>query len=367
MNEPASQSIPVVLHKVMVDPALERKEIDGFRFPLGGYPTEEMKPQAGYTMQFEPADGSDPSQFAGANFAEDLEEWPDRYVYDILISHDRLRPLCRAILAMLPGRFFPILDVLGHDAYREIDPHIAYDLVGCEKFFDAIRFYEPWFFEDGLVGFGALSIDPFIYVFIDEHKIVTVRVTPDGREKLEKLLAAFDLMVTEELRGADFVAHEHRAVLSTPEDRADLLTPDEVIERLRDNWSLQLNIDPTTNADGEGNELGITDWQCVVRCTPPEELEPDSYAEVLLTAGSLQQAEELATDAVNPGEVRKAHWDEVGVIRADRITPDQLTEWLGADKVPEKRAPGVHDVRWLTGGPLAQREEEQEKEETQEL
>lgn len=343
--------IPPVMHKVMVDPAIERVRVEEFQFPLGTYPTEPSTPRPGYTMQFEAADGSDPTDFTGQGFTEELEEWPDRYVYDVLVSHERLRPFCRAIFSLLPGRFFPILDVLGNDAYREIDPYIAYELVGCERFLDGLRFYEPWFFEDGLVGFGALSIDPFFYVFVDEHKIVTVRVAPDLKEKLERLLACFELSAVEELHGADAVAHEHRGVLIAPEERQDLLTPDEVIERLRDNWALQLNIDPTTNLDTEGNELGITAWQCVVRCTPTDEEAPESYAELLLTAENLQRAEEIAADAVSSKEHSSEPWDEIDVIRADRITFDQMEEWLGKGRKPARDASAVYDLRWLTGGP----------------
>lgn len=348
MEDP-SHIVQPALYKVLIDQEIERHESDGFRYSLGTYPTEPLTARPGFTMLFEAADGSDPSDFTGEGFADDLEEWPDRYVYDILVSHERLRPLCRVLFSLLPGRFFPILDVLGHDAYREIDPYIAYDPVSAEKFYDAIRFYEPWFFEDGLMGFGALSLDPFLYVFIDEHKIVTLRIPPEMKDKVEKILAAFDLSAVEELHGPDSVAHEHRGVLSTPENRPEVMSSDEVIERLRDNWLLQLNIDPTRNLDSEGNDLGLTPWQCIVRCTPKEESQPESYAEVLLTSGSLQRTEELAAEAVRRGQEPAEAWEEVEIIRADRLLPDQLREWLGKDKPATDGKPGVHEVRWLTG------------------
>lgn len=340
------------LLRVVVDPSLERRVIDGFQFPLGVHPTEPLTPTPGYTVQFEPADGSDPSEFAGVAMGEQLEEWPDRYVFDILISHERLRPLCRALFSFLPGRFFPILDILGHDAFREIDPYIAYEPVGCEKFHDGLRFFDPFLFEDGLVGFGAMSLDPFFYVFVDEHKIVTLRVTPEMKDKAERLLAAFDLSPAEELASVDSVAHEHRGVLALPDDRPDALTADEVIEAYRENWLLQLNIDPLTNVDADGNDLGLTAWQCIARCRSAEEDQPDSYAEILLTAGCLQEAEEHAAAAVAPPGAETPQWGDVDIIRADRITPEQLDEWLGKDRSVPRDKVGVHDVRWLTGGPL---------------
>lgn len=348
-------SLTEAVCRVMVDPAIERKEINGFAFPLGTYPTEPLTPVAGYTVQFEPADGSDPTDFAGEGFSEELEEWPDRYVFDILVPHNRLRPMYRALMALMPGRFFPILDVLGHDAFREIDPYIAYQLVGFERVSDAVRAYDPFFFEDGLVGFGGMSVDPFCYVFVDEHKIMTVRAVPEMKERIEKLLASFDLGVLDELAGADSVAHEHRGVIVAPDDQPEALTPDEVIERLRDDWNLELNIDVTTNIDGEGNELGITAWQCIARCLPSDENTPPSYAEVLLTAANLQEAERLSEEAVSssgPGG-QKREWEDAEVIRADRIPFEQLNEWLGAGKTYEKAKPGVHDVRWLTADSTA--------------
>lgn len=199
----------------------------------------------------------------------DLEEWPDRYVFDILVPANRVEPLCRALFALLPGRIFPILDVLGHDEYREVDPYVSYELLGTDRFTDAIRRYRAFFFEDGLVGFGAMSEDPFIYIFVDEHKIITVRVEVPMRERVEQVLAAFDLKPIEELHGADSVTHEHRGVLDAPPDRPDLLMAEEIVEDLQEQWRLELNINPDTNLDEDGRALGITGWRCFVRVDPP--------------------------------------------------------------------------------------------------
>src|SRR5690606_20568582 len=100
--------------------------------------------------------------------------------------------------------------VLGHDAYREVDSLVSYDLIGQERFMDAIRRFRGFFFEDGLVGFGAMSEEPFIYIFVDEHKLITVRVETALKEKVEQVLATFDLQPVDEIAGADSVAHEHR-------------------------------------------------------------------------------------------------------------------------------------------------------------
>lgn len=352
-----------------VDPELTRTVIDGFAFPLGVYPIEPMKPVAGYSMQFEPSDAGEEGQF---------EEWPDRYVFDIVISAERLEPLCRSLLGLLPGRIFPILDYLGHDQYREVDPYISYDLIGTDRLMDAIRRYRGFFLEDGLCGFGAMTDDPFLYIFVDEHKIVTVRCEPPRREKVERILQAFDLeplavspvpapsasgsaagaTSVPSPAGADAAAHEHRTVLITADDRPDLLTADEIVEDLRDEWNLVLNVNPEDNIDEEGNELGITPWRCLVRVSiapdEPETTESPSadgadaapspapspaepavleeasiirYADVVLTAGSLRSAEQLALEAVDDLDPESL-WDEATVVFADRVRPEMLEEFI---------------------------------------
>lgn len=331
-----------------------------FDFPLGVYPVEPLTPIEGYTLAFESADdgppplgeggsgggggggggggaggggggptGSgrrssprnrddEPWRGGGGGGGEDddsddgpdglefddalgmdgegeLEPWPDRYVFDINIRASRVESLCRQLFAMLPGRIFPILDVMGNDGYREIDPYIAYDLVGLERFLDAVRRFKGWFFEDGMVGFGAMSEEPFVYIFVDEHKIVTVRVAAGAKEQVEKILRAFDLQEVDKIAGADAAVHEHRGVLDAPSNRPDLLTHDEIVEQLRDDWGLTLNVDPFNNTDENGNSLGIVPWRSVVRVF--DEGGEVRYAEVFLTADSLQGATELAVSA----------------------------------------------------------------------
>lgn len=314
------------------DPSIERKSVKGFKFPLGVYPVEPMTPIAGYSSEFEPAD-----------LAEEMgewESWPDQYVFDIVMPIDRIEPFWHQVFAMMPGRVFPIIDYIGHDAYREIDPYMAYEPIGKEKMVDALRQYRPFFFEDGMVGFGAVSEEPFFYIFIDEHKIVTVRVEPELRPKIEKLLAAFDLEPCEEPAGADSAAHEHRSILVSSTDRPDLLVGDEILERMRDAWRLVLNVDPDSNVDDEGNDLGITAWRCLIRFAT-EQSPDDQYAELILTTDSLHQAEELAQQEVVSSLDDQGEWLDVAVISADRITPEHTSELLkklGKSKSFNKKA-----------------------------
>ncbi len=323
--------------RCQVDESIERVVIGDMKFPLGVYPVEPMEPRQGYAVEFEPADGGedDDTDVDDPTIPDaDWEHWPDRYVYDIVITSERVPALVRHLLALMPGRAFPILDFIGHDAYREIDPYISYVLMGVDRFVDAIRRYRPFFFEDGMCGFGLMSDDPFFYLFIDEHKIVTVRTEPDLKEKVERVLEAFDLQRVPEPLGADAATHEHRGVLVSPDDHPEFMGAEEIVEQLRAEWRLTLNIDPDTNLDEDGHDLGLTSWRCLLRCERESEDRP-RYAEVILFADCLAQAEELAFDAVaallaDDGGV----WTEPMLLAADRTSPEQH-----ADLVREPPAP----------------------------
>ncbi len=335
----------------LIDPSIERKSVKGFKFPLGVYPVETMTPIAGYSADFEPEENTDEMG--------DWEAWPDQYVFDIVMPADRVEPFWHQVFAMMPGRVFPIIDYIGHDAYREIDPFMAYEPIGKEKIIDAIRQFRPFFFEDGMVGFGAVSEDPFFYVFIDEHKIVTIRVEPKYKSRIEKLLSAFDLEACEEPAGADAAAHEHRAVLATSPDRPDLLTGDEILERMRDTWRLVLNVDPESNVDDEGNELGITPWRCLVRFAA-EQTPDDQYAELYLATNSIRRAEELAQQSIATTLENQGEWLDIVVISADRLTPEQMTEALAkapnpkpfdTNELEEESVFAIHYIHPAQNGP----------------
>lgn len=319
-----------------VDPSVPRQDVEGFTFPLGTYPVERMTPVAGYTEDFEQADGADTEG--------EWEEWPDRYVFDVVISADRLPALCRALFTTLPSRVYPILDVLGHDAYREIDPYISYELVGLDRFLDSIHHYRAFLFEDGMCGFGAMCDDPFCYIFVDEHKIVTVRCEPTVKERIEQIFGAFDLAAVPEPAGADAAAHEHRSVLLTAKERPELIGADEVIERLIGDWHLTLNVDTESNVDDDGRALGICAWRCLVR---HEHGEQTAYAEVLAAAGSYAEAEDLSIEATADLASSDDDDDVQMLIRADRVTEATLASLLDQPSAEIPTEAGIIRARWV--------------------
>jgi len=352
-----------------LDTSIERKEIGSFRFPLGVYPVESLSPRPGFVLAFEPADGGDAGDdddtFNDPHDTDDehqrrdaptgpsvgdWEEWPDRFMFDVLVSAERLPALVRALLSLLPGRLYPILDVLGNDAFREIDPYIAYDLVAAERFYDGFIMFQDWLLEDGLVGFGAMSMDPFIYIFVDEHKAVTIRAGLELKDELQSLLEAFDLSEVPEILGADAVAHEHRTVLARTENPKDGLHAEEIVERLRDPWLLQPNIDTTTNLDDNGNHLGVTPFRAVVRCLENEDARP-VYAEVLLAASCHENAEALTVEAASANAPEDKSWLEVVPLFCDRFRDQDFARYAadaGVEDVPQTHdAEQTFSVRWF--------------------
>jgi hypothetical protein len=77
---------------------------------------------------------------------------------------------------------------------------MAYEPVARDQFLDGIHRFRQFFYDDGMVGFGAMSEEPFLYIFVDEHKIVTVRAEPSLKDRIERLLKAFDLDACEDAR-----------------------------------------------------------------------------------------------------------------------------------------------------------------------
>lgn len=329
----------ITMARTKIDTSVERKEVNGFQFPLGVYPIESLEPKPGYTVDFEPADGGES--------AGDWEEWPDRYMFDIVAPANRIRSLCRAFFALLPSRVYPILDMLGEDAFREVDPYIAYDPAPLDRFLDLVHRHKDWLFEDGLVGFGAMSEDPFLYVYIDEHKIVTVRAEARLRERIEKVLDAFDISPIETLLGADAAAHEHRSVLST---NSESLLEEEILEELIEQWRLQLNVDRESNVDDAGRDLGVTCWRCLLRAQPSPMSAP-IYAQVWLRASNMDEAETLAFDALasSAGVDFEVEGATGLMVLADRITPEVFTQSItdinGAAIADDIEAIGVFAIR----------------------
>jgi hypothetical protein len=322
----------------VLDSQLKRVVMNGMSFPLGVYPVQSADVRQGYAVEFESSDGGEAER-------DDVEEWPDRYAFDVVITAERLEALTGALLALMPPRIYPILDVMGTDAYREIDPYVSYELVGLDRFLDSLRQYKAYLLEDGTCGFGAMSLDPFFYFFVDVHKVVSVRVAPEGRERVERLLAAFDLEHAEHAAGADGADHEHRGVLVRPENDPGALTPEEILERLEEEWRLTLNVDPRTNVDDEGRELGTTFWRVTNRVANKDR-STTRIAFAILAADCHADAAELGTRAAADLAAPEP-LDPSTLAAAIRMTPEEAGKALGEPEAPKPERGRIYLGGWL--------------------
>lgn len=327
------------------DKSIERKVFGSFNMPLGVYPIGEISPAEGFTSSFERADGGADTEETDGEWAE----WPDRYVYEVTLSAERIPAFLRQVLLMMPGRAYGIFDYLGQDAYREVDSYLGTSLVGLDRILDGLFEFAPFLLEDGFCGFGAVSEEPYFYVFLDEHKMVTIRTPEENRSRVESLISAFGLTNSDSFETWwDGAEHEHRSVLYAPVNDTNYYVESEILEELRDHWSLELNIDPDSNTDDDGNALGFTCWRCIVR----EESERTSYIEVFLVSDSLSGAQLLAIDG-SAGLRGESKTDEPSytVISADRMKAEDFASAVGkpnsSKQFTKPKSSGIISVRRL--------------------
>jgi hypothetical protein len=303
------------------DPKLSRQAAaNGFRYPLGCVPAENLEPREGYLVEFESSQ----------------EEWPDCYMFDAVVSAEKVEPLVRDLLRLAPVRVTPILDVRGDDAYREIDPYLGVEEIHKQAVVDMLASARAFLLEDGHCGFGVVAEEPLFYLYVDDHKMVTVRVGLTDAAEVEEIFAAHDVPGDVEPIGVDAAAHDHLDTLWTDDNRRDLLDFYGMLDTLRYEWNLELNVDPATNVDDDGRRLGTSAWRVLLLLEPtqspsgwrggaaPRGEAGGKYAEILLAADCLQAVDELIQQvgAQLPG------YRLADLVTADRIRPDELAQML---------------------------------------
>jgi hypothetical protein len=168
------------------------------------------------------------------------------------------------------------------------------------------------------------------------------------RERVESLLRRLGLEEVAQTWPVDAegrvnIESEVRPVL----ELADEYSPDvdELLLRLRHEWSLELNVDPEVNLDDGGRNLGLTLWHAVVIVDPARgDAAAGAYASVWATAGSLSEMQRLIIDALLPYD----EWSIGEVYTIDRVAHDERPDALGA-LPPRRTRPEVHLVqidRW---------------------
>lgn len=308
---------------------LRRASINGYAFPLGIDPHGLGAPEQGFTVSYNQA----------------RDDVPDTYAFHVVVSHERVKALLREAFKLLPEMVYGIVEIGSRDAYRATDVFVGEDPVTREEFLETWEEYEPFLLEDGTIGAGANSEDPFIEVFLDQWKGVSIHVPLHQRDDVEQMLRGFNLdEVPQTWLGSDIddrrfgEGAEIRQVLDLNDDYAPDV--DELLLELRHAWNLSLNIDPERNEDEEGRLLGVTLWHVVVIGeSADDEGASGAYITIWATAESPNELGDLVEDVMHT----YPQWQLTDVYSMDRVAYDDRPEEL-ADLPPRLTERKVHAV-----------------------
>lgn len=313
---------------------LDRARLGSFAFALGLVPRDLPRPVEGYTLDYVTAEDED----------------PDTYHFHVTASHERVPGLVDDLFGLLGGEVYPILEIGSRDAYRAVDIWMSQDPITRRAFRRTWEAYAAFLHEDGTVSAGANSEEPPVEVFLDHWKGISIHVPLLLRDAVERVLDRHGMEELaepwiEESQG-DELNMETRPVLDLSEP--DLPDVEDLLLELRDHWRLELNIDPGTNVDDVGRNLGLTLWFAMVLVESTLHPEEGAYGTIWLTAASLVEAEELAMAAV--GEHPEWRFDRFYSL--DRVAYDERPDEL-ADLPPRPEGSGVLHVNfepWSGGG-----------------
>jgi len=310
---------------------LKRAVIDGFMLPLGLVPGDIQAPNQGYTVDYTPGE----------------DDEPDTYLFHVVVSHERLGRIIDRAFSLLPEEVYGIVEIGSRDAYRTADVYMAQEPVSVREFRAGWKRYEAFLLEDGSIAAGANSEEPFLEVFLDQWKGLSLHVPLSMRDQIEEMLAGFGLTeVPSTWPAMDDQASEKALRLRPVLSLEDEYSPDvdELLLQLRHAWKLELNVDPDTNVDEAGRTLGLTLWHALVIIESVEDPDAGAYVSIWATAGSLGEMEELIDSALAGSPT----WRFVEIYTIDRVAFDERPDEL-ADLPPRREKADVHLVsfeRW---------------------
>lgn len=312
---------------------LPRAVIDGFALPLGIDPGDLSAPNQGYTVAYVPGE----------------EGEHDSLSFHVVVSHERVAPILHRAFSLLPEEIIGLVEVGSRDAYRSIDVYIGIEPLSREDFLESWNRLEKLLLEDCFIAAGANSEEPFVEIFLDQWKGITIHVPVEMRDEVESMLKEFDL---EEVIETWPILEEER-ILGTSSvrpviDLVDEYSPDidELLLRLRHEWNLELNIDPEYNCDESGRNLGLTLWHAIVIVASTDgDPNRGAYASIWATAGSLAEMEDLIDAALQESE----KWEYSEIYTIDRVAFDERPDELG-ELSPRRETVKIHHVTfesWL--------------------
>lgn len=303
---------------------LERLSVDGYALPLGVEWLDVPCPGEGWMVEFVPGE----------------DEAPDTYSFQITVSHERLQSLVHALFGLLPGEVGPVVEIGSIDAYRSIDVYLASQPIFKDDFLYTWMEFEPILLEEVSLGVGATSDEPFLEVFIDPWKSISVHCQVDMRDDIAAILERHGLEeVSQTWDEAAFDGVEPpyrmREILVIEDEHSPDL--DELLLQLREDWGLQLDVDPHSNLDDGGRELGLTLWHAIAMADPVEERAGGAYVTIWATARSLEESQDMIEAAVEGS----GEWMLDRLYSIERVAFDERPEEL-AELPPRRERAEVH-------------------------
>lgn len=309
---------------------LQRAVVGDFALPLGIEPIDLAPPVQGYTVAYTPGE----------------EDEPDTYVFRVVVTHERLAGLIDRVFDLLPAEVYCIIEVGSRDAYRAVDVYLGEEPISIVEFRKVWKKYEPLLLEDASIAAGANSEEPFVEVFLDMWKGLAIHVPLAMRDEVEELLQSFNLEeVAQTWPDDDEQTDEESPRVRQVLDLSDEQSPDldDLLLELRHELHLELNIDPDSNVDDAGRNLGLTLWRATIIVEPSDaddDGEP-AYAVVWATAGSLSEMEFIIEQAV----AEHSQWTLADIFTIDRVAYDERPDDLAA-LPPRRTAPQLHLVQF---------------------
>ena len=157
-----------------IRPDIERVKIGSFALPLGVGRLDTPAPVEGYTIKFEPGE----------------EGEPDAYAYQVVVSHEQVRDVLHDLFSLLPAEVSPVVEIGSVDAYRSIDVYVSSEPISLDEFSSAWSAFEPILLEEVSIGAGVTVEEPFLEIFVDAWKSITVHCPEEMRSAIEERLEA---------------------------------------------------------------------------------------------------------------------------------------------------------------------------------
>ena len=285
----------------------------GFEFPLGIESVPIGPFQEGYSVDWVEGGG----------------DVPDTFTFFVVLSHGRLSSLLQALFELLPEQVSGIIEMGSRDAFRSVDIFLGERPISCSCFLDTWKAFEDIFLEDTSLAVGVNADAPFMEIFLDQDKRVTIHVEPGRREEVEAVLSANGLSQQEagtlEIPESEFEHIQTRSILV--EDPSLLCDIDQLLLVLRHEWALILDEDEDRNLDAGGRELGRTLWHAIVLVQPSGVLSDGfSHAVLWACASSRRELEEMVRDQL----AESADWVLRDFYTLDRVAFDDRPEELAS-------------------------------------